>query len=248
MLKLILVLLLGAAAGVALFSIGVVPDDWIPPALSERNDAGQAEATPTPTPAPSAPATTPPAPTPTVGAAPAPSVGATPSTAPAVVPTPHGAATLTPTPSPARLSRPNAAPSATPAAVPPTPTPTQPAPTPTPTPSPAPSPDAPPTTLMYPAAPNQYYVGGHTQTVAIESGAYYDVYLTWRCDDQTSCMSSFRFDGAPIIEYFTRFGPGAAFVDKRTCLLTTRNRGGEHTVSVDEGHWRVRFERRQEPC
>lgn len=101
---------------------------------------------------------------------------------------------------------------------------------------------------MYPAAPNQYYVGGHTQTVAIESGAYYDVYLTWRCDDQTSCRSSFRFDGAPIIEYSTRFGPGASFLDKRTCLLTTRNRGGEHTVSVNEGHWRVRFERRQEPC
>lgn len=89
MLKLILVLLLGAAAGVALFSIGVVPDDWIPPALSERNDAGQVEATPTPTPARSAPATKTPAPTPTADAAPAPSVGATPSAAPAVVPTPR---------------------------------------------------------------------------------------------------------------------------------------------------------------
>ena len=101
---------------------------------------------------------------------------------------------------------------------------------------------------MYPADPNEYYAGGHTQSVAIESGAYYDVYLDWRCGDQASCKSSFRFDGAPVVEYFTLFGPGASYANKKTCLLTTRNRGGEHTVSVDEGHWRVRFERRQEPC
>lgn len=238
----LLILALGAAAGIAAFSFGVIPDNWIPPALSERNDANPVEATATPTPAPATATPTP------VTAAPA-------SPRPAAT----SAVTLRPTPTPRRAATPTAAsaladaprPSATPTSMPTvTPTPS-PSPTPTPTPGPAatPTPTPLPTTLMYPADPNEYYPGGHTQAVAIESGTPYDVYLTWRCgDDLRSCKSSFRFDNQPVMEYYTFFGPGASYSDKRTCILTTRNRDGEHEVSVEEGHWRVRFERRGAPC
>ena len=232
----LLILALGAAAGIAAFSFGVIPDNWVPPALSERSDASPAKATATPTPATATPAP--------VTAAPAsPQPAATSAVTIRPTPTPRRAATPTPTPMLADATRPTATPTSTPTL---TPTPTQ---TPTPGPAATPTPTPLPTTLMYPANPNEYYAGGHTQTVAIESGTPYDVYLTWRCgDDLRSCKSSFRIDNQPVMEYYAFFDPGASYSDKRTCLLTTRNKGDEHTVSVEEGHWRVRFERRDAPC